>query len=353
MPLHAQAALRKQQQRPPGAVTVASRGMTDQCGDQHNGHFEEETWGGGGQATDCGWLGSGGWPGDPQQVYPINLRQQPAADQCLPAAGAHVGPPVRRGTGALSCGKAAATKRTAVAQAAGGMSDGDDTGAPVDVWGSDDTQCGLAAMSKASKRGSTGAAQAAALDSNSTAAAATSAAHSMAGGTAAAAVQPDSAAWAAALQQLLTGPSVTDVKWRAILPPPSGDRVGPFTAAEMVGWLTGGKPPKGVAGAEARRVNADLGALLVCAIESKSYNPQRLPGEMVGWLVEGRGALKGVSGDGARAVAAAPGALQLCGLAASAYTAQRLPGERLAFILSYFDSYWVAIYSAATWPPSR
>jgi hypothetical protein len=47
----------------------------------------------------------------------------------------------------------------------------------------------------------------------------------------------------------------------------------------MVGWLTGGQPPKGVKGAEARRVSVDLVMLLVCAIDSKSYNPQRLPGE--------------------------------------------------------------------------
>lgn len=307
MPWDVQAALhQKQQQRqqqwPPGAVTVASLEMASmqtmeythwqassigQYGDQHSGYCEEGTWGGAGQATDYGCFGGGGWSEDPQLVY----QQNAASDQCLQAAAAHTaqqGPPVRRGTGALSQNNAvvAAAQGTAMGQAAaaehGGMSDGEDTGVPVDfdVGASDDIQYRFAAMSKAGRYGRAGAAQAAAWSTNSSKApAATSAALSMAGGAAAAALQPGSAAWTAAMKQLLMGPSVTDVKWRAILPPPSGDRVGPFTAAEMVGWLTGGRAPRGVAGTEARRVEADPTALLVCAIEARSYNPQRLPGE--------------------------------------------------------------------------
>jgi len=100
-----------------------------------------------------------------------------------------------------------------------------------------------------------------------------------AGSQAAAGPAPGSSAWKAALQQLLSCSS--DVKWRAILP--SGDRVGPFSASELAGWLGGGggrgRAPKGVGSAEAREVEADQGALQLCAISAKDYNPQKLPGE--------------------------------------------------------------------------
>lgn len=93
---------------------------------------------------------------------------------------------------------------------------------------------------------------------------------------------PCSAAWTAAPRELLSRSS-GDVKWRAICPPPSGDRVGPFGSADIivVGWLMQGRAPKGVPAAEARRVAADPGSLQLCTIEAKSYNAQRLPGTQI------------------------------------------------------------------------
>jgi hypothetical protein len=110
---------------------------------------------------------------------------------------------------------------------------------------------------------------------------------------AAAGPQPGSAEWASACNELF---SRSDVRWRALLP--TGDRVGPFSPAEMVGWLGMGR------------------------------------------------AVKGVSRADARAVAAAPGALQLCGIAASDYNAQKLPGESVACSLTWFDAVQVLFWWA-------
>lgn len=93
---------------------------------------------------------------------------------------------------------------------------------------------------------------------------------------------PSSKAWAAALQQLFSSRGSEKLKWRAILP--NNDRVGAFSSADMLGWLAGSaagrKSPKGVGSAEARAVEKDPGALLVCGIVGTDYNAQRLPG---GW----------------------------------------------------------------------
>ena len=81
----------------------------------------------------------------------------------------------------------------------------------------------------------------------------------------------------AALQQLL-GRSSPAVKWRAILP--DGDRVGPFSSAELLEWLAGGgRAPKGVGGDQARRVAADGGPLQLAGIVATDYSSQKLPGE--------------------------------------------------------------------------
>jgi hypothetical protein len=90
----------------------------------------------------------------------------------------------------------------------------------------------------------------------------------------AATVAPGSLAWSSALQALL---STHDVKWRAILP--SGDRVGPFTADELRGWLLKGRAaPKGVGAADAKQALRDMGSLQLCGIAARDYNNQRLPG---------------------------------------------------------------------------
>lgn len=102
---------------------------------------------------------------------------------------------------------------------------------------------------------------------------------SAATGTAAAAgCEPGSAAWSSALKQLLSSGGAS-YKWRAILPPPSGDRVGPYTSAELNGWLLQGLVPKGVGKEDARQVAAEPGSLLLCGIMATDYNAQRLPGE--------------------------------------------------------------------------
>jgi hypothetical protein len=91
---------------------------------------------------------------------------------------------------------------------------------------------------------------------------------------------------AAALHNLF---SRSDVRWRALLP--SGDRVGPFSPAEMVGWLAkGGPPPRGVPGADAARVKQDPGMLLLCGILAADYNTQKLPGGTDGCLCRSWGA---------------------------------------------------------------
>jgi hypothetical protein len=102
---------------------------------------------------------------------------------------------------------------------------------------------------------------------------------------AAAAVRPPpgSAEWTSALSELF---SRVDVRWRALLP--GDDRVGPFSPAELVGWLVRGAPaPKGVPSADAARVREDPGLVQLCGILAADYNPQKLPGgqarNMLGW----------------------------------------------------------------------
>ena len=89
---------------------------------------------------------------------------------------------------------------------------------------------------------------------------------------------PGSAAWSAALQQLLSGGA--EVKWRLILP--DGDRVGPVGTSELQRWLLkGGPAPTAVGSAGARQVHSDQGSLQLCGIAARDYNIQRLPGELV------------------------------------------------------------------------
>lgn len=75
------------------------------------------------------------------------------------------------------------------------------------------------------------------------------------------------------LQQLLGNSSL---KWRAILP--SGDRVGPFSSADMVGWLMQGKAPRGVSREDAGKVLTEPESLQLCGILANDYNAQKLPG---------------------------------------------------------------------------
>jgi hypothetical protein len=90
---------------------------------------------------------------------------------------------------------------------------------------------------------------------------------------------PGSAAWSAALQQLLSGGA--EVKWRLILP--EGDRIGPVSSSELQRWLLkGGPAPTAVGSAGARQVQGDQGSLQLCGIAARDYNIQRLPGELVG-----------------------------------------------------------------------
>jgi len=98
---------------------------------------------------------------------------------------------------------------------------------------------------------------------------------SSSGGGGHAAAAPGSKAWEQGLQQLL---GRGDVKWRAVMP--SGDRLGPFTQAELLGWLVGGgRAPKGVSREDAQEAAADPGKLKICGIASKDYSLQKLPGE--------------------------------------------------------------------------
>jgi len=196
----------------------------------------------------------------------------------------------RRGTGALARGRraiAAAPVAPAAGEADSGEDEDDVMGVPVelDAGGSDDDDdYGAFATSrrgsKRSKEVQPAPAAARAGYSRLPSAAAAAGGPVKTGSSAGApGLQPGDPAWAAALQQLLSCSS--DVKWRAILP--SGDRVGPFSASELAGWLGGGggrgRAPKGVGSAEARDVEADQGALQLCAISAKDYNPQKLPGE--------------------------------------------------------------------------
>ncbi|WIA10102.1 hypothetical protein OEZ85_010309 [Tetradesmus obliquus] len=91
---------------------------------------------------------------------------------------------------------------------------------------------------------------------------------------------PGSAAWAAALQALLSrqgcSGKAADVKWRVIMP--DGDRLGPFSAADMQAWLLQGRAPKGVSKQQASAAAADLASLQLCGILSTDYSAQRLPG---------------------------------------------------------------------------
>lgn len=115
----------------------------------------------------------------------------------------------------------------------------------------------------------------AALSRQPVAAAGQSMRSSSAGGGGRAAAAPGSKAWEQGLQQLL---GRGDVKWRAVMP--SGDRLGPFSQVELLGWLVGGgRAPKGVSREDARDAAADPGKLKICGIASKDYNMQKLPGE--------------------------------------------------------------------------
>jgi hypothetical protein len=92
-------------------------------------------------------------------------------------------------------------------------------------------------------------------------------------------LQPGRPDWAAALKSLMSVSAKDALKWRAILP--SGDRVGPFSSGDMVGWLAGGgRAPKGVSGADVRALEADQGVMMVCGIVGSDYSAHKLPG---GW----------------------------------------------------------------------
>lgn len=58
----------------------------------------------------------------------------------------------------------------------------------------------------------------------------------------------------------------------------TGDRVGPFSTDQMIDWLLGGKPPKGINKQQAQQTAQNPPALLVAGIVSSDYNAQRLPG---------------------------------------------------------------------------
>ncbi|KIY99906.1 hypothetical protein MNEG_8057 [Monoraphidium neglectum] len=94
--------------------------------------------------------------------------------------------------------------------------------------------------------------------------------------------EPGSEEWVAIVGRLVGG---GDLKWRAILP--SGDRVGPFSVAQMTAWLLQGEPPKSMkapakGGGGSRHGSGDMrpdpDELLVCGLLSSDYNAQRLPG---------------------------------------------------------------------------
>uniref|UniRef100_A0A383V3E9 CCHC-type domain-containing protein n=1 Tax=Tetradesmus obliquus TaxID=3088 RepID=A0A383V3E9_TETOB len=91
---------------------------------------------------------------------------------------------------------------------------------------------------------------------------------------------PGSAAWAAALQALLSrqgcAGKAADVKWRVIMP--DGDRLGPFSAADMQAWLLTGRAPKGLSKQQAAAVAEDPESLQLCGILASDYSAQRLPG---------------------------------------------------------------------------
>lgn len=91
---------------------------------------------------------------------------------------------------------------------------------------------------------------------------------------------PGSAAWAAALQALLSrqgcSGKAADVKWRVIIP--DGDRLGPFSAADMQAWLLQGRVPKGLSKQQAAAVAEDPASLQLCGILASDYSAQRLPG---------------------------------------------------------------------------
>lgn len=82
---------------------------------------------------------------------------------------------------------------------------------------------------------------------------------------------------ASAAQRLFTGEAVAgkgnvDLKWRAILA--SGDRVGPFTGAAVLNWVTRGDVPPGLSrGKAGPPLEASLAGII-----SGEYNAQRLPG---------------------------------------------------------------------------
>jgi hypothetical protein len=191
---------------------------------------------------------------------------------------------VRRGTGALATGRAAAAAAGAAAASEAVPTVGSRSGMQA-YWGaglSKDDSDAYGFVSKKASKNSKAAAWDSSTPSGTAAANAASSSQrsSAAADTAAAAsgCEPGSAAWRSALKQLLLGGGAS-YKWRVILPPPSGDRVGPYTSAELNGWLLQGLVPKGVSREDARQVTAEPGSLQLCGILASDYNAQRLPGE--------------------------------------------------------------------------
>jgi hypothetical protein len=85
---------------------------------------------------------------------------------------------------------------------------------------------------------------------------------------------PGSAAWDAALQKLLSrggfAGKEAGVMWRIIMP--DGDRLGPFSSADMQAWLLHGRPPRGVTKHQVGAVVDDPASLALCGILSCDYS---------------------------------------------------------------------------------
>jgi hypothetical protein len=118
-----------------------------------------------------------------------------------------------------------------------------------------------------------------AAEAPSVAATAAAAANGEASGSASD-VAPGSSAWNAALKRLLSRDGFSgkeaNVKWRVITA--DGDRLGPFSSADMQAWLRKCKAPKGVSKQQASKAAADPAGLALCGILSCDYSAQRLPG---------------------------------------------------------------------------
>lgn len=252
------------------------------------------------------WAGSSSWEANGAVLDRFTV------DQCQPATHRTDAPApqgTRRGTGMLAKVKRAdaapavpsapASYAAAAPTAAeySTQSDVDDTGIPLnvdDAVDSDDSEYGygFSRVRKASKAVKA-AATSAATSTHSTfrscsskgkaaaaqlpAATGSSSSGSSSGSASAMLLQPGSPDWTAALKCLLSVSAKDALKWRAILP--SGDRVGPLSSGDMVGWLAGcGRAPKGVGGADARALEADQGVLMVCGIVGSDYSAHKLPG---------------------------------------------------------------------------